>query len=445
MQNKAYVAIIALVAYVVAIVTISSKCQGPQQQQQNAKAATLGRFQLLSTDCECDTGSKRNSNSINSSGRRCDGNELEDYFKVRFHEEIQNLVNGNETEYGRQIKMIQSQRMKEDLEIRLREMKQEFESKLSSVESDSQQRIFDMKKRYENSDNKNNNNDVLFPTDRVGNFVVNMARVSRDSFNETFFSSQLGYEFMESYRGARDLLLLYSDEEALPNQFSSSNNRVPFIEDAVAATENCDELRVVLITLNQQVRQCLAIVPNIESFHVHPLVRPSMLADPSTLIVNRTQPFQFKSRYHRMQMPSSALLPPPRFEQETKLFFKYLQNYLNSVDTVLQELRAILPNIAIDNQVVIMMCNYGQAVLLNNFICTAQARNINLSNLIVFTTDQETTDLVTSFGLTTYYDQGVRENKFIRSIVCSTAKPISIFFHCNFLLPIDCKLLVHVC
>lgn len=148
MQNKAYVAIIALVAYVVAIVTISSKCQGPQQQQQNAKAATLGRFQLLSTDCECDTGSKRNSNSINSSGRWCDGNELEDYFKVRFHEEIQNLVNGNETEYGRQIKMIQSQRMKEDLEIRLREMKQEFESKLSSVESDSQQRIFDMKKIY---------------------------------------------------------------------------------------------------------------------------------------------------------------------------------------------------------------------------------------------------------------------------------------------------------
>ena len=92
MQNKAYVAIIALVAYVVAIVTISSKCQGPQQQQQNAKAATLGRFQLLSTDCECDTGSKRNSNSINNSGRRCDGSELEDYFKVRFHEEIQNLV-----------------------------------------------------------------------------------------------------------------------------------------------------------------------------------------------------------------------------------------------------------------------------------------------------------------------------------------------------------------
>ena len=55
-----------------------------------------------------------------------------------------------------------------------------------------------------------------------------------------------------------------------------------------------------------------------------------------------------------------------------------------------------------------MLCNHGQSVLLINFVCSARARNIDLSNLLVFTTDLETTDLVTSLGLTAYYDQGVR-------------------------------------
>jgi hypothetical protein len=178
------------------------------------------------------------------------------------------------------------------------------------------------------------------------------------------------------------------------------------------ATENCDELRVVFVSLNQQKGQCFAVVPNLESFHVHPLVRPSAHVNPtsrSDLVIYRTEPFQFKSRYHRIQQPTDILLAPPRFQQETKVFYQYLRNYLSAVDTTLQELSGILSKIAIDNQVIIMMCNYGQAVLLNNFICTAQSREINLSNLIVFTTDQETTDLVTSYGLTAYYDQEVRK------------------------------------
>jgi hypothetical protein len=409
MRDKALLAIVAFVAYVAAILTISTKCLDRQYYQPTSASTRLGNFQILSTEYST-------SATTSSNGRLCDNEEsLEDYFRVRFQQEIQNLLNGNETEYVRQIKMIHSQRIKEDLELRVQSVKQEYESKIASIESNNQQHILDMKKKHDSE--SNNNDDMLFPTDRVGNYVVNMARVSRDSFNTTFFSSQFGYEFMDSYFGTKDLLLLYGSDDTIPNNFSTYRNgegkrsNVPYIEDAVVATENCDELRVVFVSQHRQMRQCLAIVPNLESFHVHPLVRPSMFADPTRrtdLLVNHTQPFQFKSRYHRIQMPSEALLPPPRFQQETKVFFNYLKNYLNAVDTVLQELRTILSNIAIDNQVIIMMCNYGQAVLLNNFICTAQARNINLSNLIVFTTDQETTDLVTSFGLTAYFDQGVR-------------------------------------
>ena len=52
-----------------------------------------------------------------------------------------------------------------------------------------------------------------------------------------------------------------------------------------------------------------------------------------------------------------------------------------------------------------MVCNFGQAELLMNFVCSAKSRGLDVSNILVFTTDQETTDLVTALGLTAYYDQ----------------------------------------
>ncbi len=403
-----YLAIVAVTAYVIATIFVFTQCVNQLHPQPTGSgiATTLRSFHLSSAAY---TGK-------NTDTQLCDKYKLEEYFKVRFLEEMQNLVNGNETEFVTKMKMVQSQMITNEIEIRLQATKKDFQSKLSSIQASNQQQILDMKKQYE----EQSKNNVLLPKDRVGNYFANMARVSRDSFNQTF-SSQFGYEFLESFSGSQDLLLLYSSDEATANNFSSyrdnggegdgGTNMIPFIEDAAIATENCDELRVVFFSLDRpQMRQCFALVPNLESFHVHPLVRPSRFENPSSrdkLIINRTQPFQFKSRYYRMQIPTDDLRPPPRFQEETKVFFNYLQKYLLAVDTVLEELRPILSKIAIDNQVVVTFTNYGQAVLLNNFICTAQARNINLSNLIVFTTDQETTDMVASYGLTAYYDQGV--------------------------------------
>ena len=42
-----------------------------------------------------------------------------------------------------------------------------------------------------------------------------------------------------------------------------------------------------------------------------------------------------------------------------------------------------------------------------NFVCAARSRGFDISNIIVFTTDKETTELAESLGLATYYDHRV--------------------------------------
>jgi hypothetical protein len=51
------------------------------------------------------------------------------------------------------------------------------------------------------------------------------------------------------------------------------------------------------------------------------------------------------------------------------------------------------------------VCNFGQSQLLLNFACAARARGLDVSNVLVFATDQETKDLAESVGLTAFFDK----------------------------------------
>lgn len=57
-----------------------------------------------------------------------------------------------------------------------------------------------------------------------------------------------------------------------------------------------------------------------------------------------------------------------------------------------------------------------------NFVCAARSRGFDISNIIVFTTDKETTELAESLGLATYYDHRVRALQLVylgcASILC---------------------------
>jgi hypothetical protein len=47
----------------------------------------------------------------------------------------------------------------------------------------------------------------------------------------------------------------------------------------------------------------------------------------------------------------------------------------------------------------VQVVNFGQVELLFNFVCNARARKIDLSNILVFATDNDTYELVKGIGL----------------------------------------------
>jgi hypothetical protein len=91
----------------------------------------------------------------------------------------------------------------------------------------------------------------------------------------------------------------------------------------------------------------------------------------------------------------------------TREHWKVLQNYFEHVDSILDELRPLADHAARDKTLVIMFSNFGQSELLLYFCCSAQARNLDLSGVLVFATDTKTKELVEGLGMTAFYNEAI--------------------------------------
>jgi hypothetical protein len=52
--------------------------------------------------------------------------------------------------------------------------------------------------------------------------------------------------------------------------------------------------------------------------------------------------------------------------------------------------------------IVVLVCNFGQSELLMNFVCSARARGLDLSQVLLFATDSDTAVLAKSLGLAVF-------------------------------------------
>lgn len=248
----------------------------------------------------------------------------------------------------------------------------------------------------------------LFP-EQMKKFIVNMARVSKEDFLK-----QVDPGTPIDHPGSDEVLILYQNPVTLPNKHMMTGfaelgpNPLLNMPEAI---ENCQQINLVLSNHDGRRRQCLAIMPQYESYHVQRWLR----WDDEKYQLNKNKPLQMVSR-GLAENGRDHFNPPELFE--TKQHWNMLQRYFDTLNDVTKELNAILKKIAIDNTVVVMVCNFGQIELLMNFVCSSRARNFDLSNVIVFTTDQESTDIATGLGLNVYYDYRVRTVSVVVELVC---------------------------
>jgi hypothetical protein len=148
----------------------------------------------------------------------------------------------------------------------------------------------------------------------------------------------------------------------------------------------------------------MAIVGQYESFHIQKWMR---LPPEAQQRVDSSVPLRFVSR--GVQANGRISTKPPT-KALTLQHWETTATYLQSLDGVLKELGPIAAKVAANNgknTIVVMVCNYGQAELLLNFVCNVHAKGLQdtLKNILLFATDEETKELAEGMGLATFYDE----------------------------------------
>jgi Nucleotide-diphospho-sugar transferase len=219
------------------------------------------------------------------------------------------------------------------------------------------------------------------------------------------FMSHLKYEIPLDWSD-NDVLLIYSSKRALPDG-ASIDSMTPLgrIESTEEAVRNCDFLNVVL-TSHHDNKQCIALVPHWESYHIHKFARVDLnrtdRKGPNP--IDRALPLSPVSR----SMMDNGGNPHrvPELESIRKSW-AVVASYLAQVPKSLEVLEPLLHAIAVNNTVVVMVTNFGQSELLLNFHCSTQARHVNVSNVLVVALDEATRDVATRIGYTVFYDEAL--------------------------------------
>ena len=117
----------------------------------------------------------------------------------------------------------------------------------------------------------NGNDGPLFPPE-VEKFAVGMLRTPKADFTSHF---DLGVPNDLPKKGDENVLILYSRRSAMPTSKQSTSKTSSSIDlvSTADAVENCDYLNMILTHHDGVRQQCLAIVPQYESYHIQKWMR----------------------------------------------------------------------------------------------------------------------------------------------------------------------------
>lgn len=237
-----------------------------------------------------------------------------------------------------------------------------------------------------------------FPV-QVQDIAVGMGRVNRDDFAKTF---DMGVPLDPSSPNNQEVLLFYSNKLAMPDNAFLQKEAVSMTEapllDVDDATVNCDYMNVILTDHGKARKQCVAIMGQYEAFHVQKYMRLPI----EKAKMNSSVPLRLVNR--GAQSSGRISTKPPSLNQ-TVAYWDNLKRYLGSLDQVLEELKPVAQSVAVNNTIIVLVCNLGQSQLLMNFVCNARRKGLDLSGILVFATDFSTLHLAQGLGLTAFYDK----------------------------------------
>jgi Nucleotide-diphospho-sugar transferase len=255
-----------------------------------------------------------------------------------------------------------------------------------------------MAAKEKNGDGENDNGNGRFPN-QVADLVVGMGRIPRDDFATTF---DMGVPLDATSEQNAEVLLFYATEQALPKNsdpFAAVEAMQPGVAapllSATTATENCDFLHVILTDHSRKRRQCLALFGQYEAFHIQKWMRLPTGDKINNGKLNASLPLTLVNRGAQASGRKSTRVPTP---DVTLQYWSILQTYLASREDVLQQLSPIAARVAVNNTIIVLVCNLGQSELLLNFLCSSRRRGIDVKGMVVFATDQETFDLITAWN-----------------------------------------------
>ena len=210
------------------------------------------------------------------------------------------------------------------------------------------------------------------------------------------------------HRGESESIILYSRQSALPNNTDTRiaamelHNNLPLIR-ADIATENCEELQIVM-TQNRNAR-CLAIVGNQNSMHNGHIQRFFRKGHKSLLPLSDYPLVPIGRGVDTGSSQQDNYRPPD--EEKIREHWNRLSVYFNAIDDLTEKLEKLLLNIHKNKTVIVMVVNSGHVSLLTNFVCSCRSRSFDITNLIVFATDEEAVKKASDLNLTSFYDERV--------------------------------------
>jgi hypothetical protein len=117
-------------------------------------------------------------------------------------------------------------------------------------------------------------------------------------------------------------------------------------------------------------------------------------------------PLRLVSRLDTLSGKSKPRIP---LEYQSTKYWPMLLNYLMKLNSTLERLKPFAAKAVTSSNnyhrsktIVVMVCNFGQSELFVNFVCSARARNIDLSNILLFATDPDMYQLAHSLHITTF-------------------------------------------